>query len=63
MYSVLQEYIDDILAYVQLIPDKVTQLKGRLSQYFIRLQARMHAHSEVSRFSQNWNSFEKYVLH
>ena len=42
------KYIGDILPYMRLIPKKVTQLKGRYSQYFIRLQERMHSEGEGS---------------
>ena len=40
--------IGDILAYMRLIPKKVTKLKGKLLQYFIHLQAQIHSHGEVS---------------
>ena len=41
------KYIGDMLAYVRPIPNKVTQLKDRLSKYFIRLQTCMHAQGKV----------------
>ena len=43
-----------MLAYVRLIPKKVTQLKEGLPKYFIRLQAHMHAQGDVfnARFSK-----------
>ena len=36
-----------MLAYVRLIPKKITQLKERLPKYLIRLQAQMDAQGEV----------------
>ena len=57
------KYIGNILPYMQLIPKKVTQLKGELSQYFIRLQERMHSEGEGSHaLISKLKQFEKYAL-
>ena len=42
------KFIGDIFAYMQLIPKKVTKLKGKLLQYFKHLQAQMHWNGDVS---------------
>ena len=58
------KFIADMLPYMRLIPEKVTQLIERQWRYFIRLQPRMEAQGEVSnalfsKLKQFWKIFSE----